>query len=61
MDRLLTHMDQHVMIQNPKQLNFCKKKLEFVGLWLSDVGVRPSDETLRAIRDFSRPTDITLH
>ncbi len=30
-----------------------------MGFWLSKDGIKPTDETLQAIREFPRPTDIT--
>ncbi len=49
----------HGIIQNPKKIVWGRAELEFVGFWLTRDGIRPTDETCQAIRDFPRPTDIT--
>merc|ERR1712082_427555 len=49
----------HGIIQNPKKFVWGRSELEFVGFWLTKDGIRPTDETCQAIRDFPRPTDIT--
>ena len=33
--------------------------MEFVGFWVGEDGVRPTEETLQAIKDFPRQVDIT--
>ena len=35
------------------------RELEFVCFWVAEDGVRPTTETLKAITEFPRPTDIT--
>ena len=57
--QFLTHTNAHGVVQNPKKFNWGKQELEYVGFQLLKDGVRPSDETLSAISDFPRPTDIT--
>ena len=42
----------HGIIQNPDKFVWGQRELEFVG-------VRPTEETLAAIKEFPRPTDIT--
>ena len=47
------------VVQNAKKFKWGRRELEYVGFWLMRDGVRPSDETLGAIENFPRPTDIT--
>ena len=47
------------VVQNAKKFKWGRRELEYVGFWLMRDGVRPSDETLAAIENFPRPTDIT--
>ena len=42
-----------------KKFQFCSKKVEFLGFDLDEEGVKPSEEFLKAIRDFPAPRDIT--
>ena len=49
----------HGTIQNPDKFVWGREELEFVGFWLTKDGVRPTDDTLRAIKEFPRPADIT--
>ena len=49
----------HGIIQTPAKFQFCQKELEFVGFWLGSSSVQPSEETLEAIKNFPRPTNIT--
>ena len=49
----------HGIIQNLKKFCWGRRELEFVGFWLKSDGVKPTGETLKAITDFPRPTDIT--
>ena len=53
------HTSLHGIIQNPKKFVWGKKELEFVGFWLKTDAVKPTDETLSAITNFLRPSDIT--
>ena len=47
------------VIQNLDKFVWGVRELEFVGFWLSEDGVRPTPETLAAIKYLPRPTDIT--
>ena len=49
----------HGIIQNPEKFCWGRRELEFVGFWLTEDGIRPTDETCQAIREFPWPTDIT--
>ena len=55
----LTHTARHGIIQNTKKFKWGRWELEYMGFWLKEDRVRPSDDTLAAIRDFPWPTDIT--
>ena len=55
----LTVTGSHGIVQNAKKFKWGRRELENVGFWVMEDGVRPSDETLTAIREFPRPTDIT--
>jgi hypothetical protein len=46
-------------IMNLKKFIFCQCELEYVGFWLKEDGIRPTEDMLKAIRDFPRPTDIS--
>ena len=54
----LTVTGDHGIVQNAKKFKWGWRELEYVDFWVMEDSVRPSDETLRAIRDFPRPTDI---
>ena len=49
----------HGIIQTPAKFQFCQKELEFVGFWFGSSSVQPSEETLEAIKNFPKPTNIT--
>ena len=55
----LTHTNKHGVIQNPSKFVWGQTELEYVGFWLKTDGVRPTQETLAAITNFPRPSDIT--
>ena len=55
----LTHTAQHGVVQNAKKFVWGKRDIEYVGFLVTSDGVRPSDETMSAISNFPRPTDIT--
>ena len=55
----LTLVGSHGIIQNPKKFVWGREEIEFVGFWLTADGMRPTDETLKAIEEFPRPTDIS--
>ena len=55
----LTLTGNHGIIQSPGKFNFCQRELEFVGFWLGVDSIRPSDQTLEAITEFPRPSNIT--
>ena len=58
-NNFLYHTSLHGVIQNPSKFIWGRTELEYVGFWLKTDGIRPTDETLRAIQDFPRPSDIT--
>ena len=45
----------HGIILNREKFQFCQKEVEYVGFKITEHGVKPSEETLRAIRDFPKP------
>ena len=49
----------HGIIQNPDKFQWGVKEMEFVGFWVSVDGVKSTEETLKVIMGFPRPTDIT--
>ena len=55
----MSHTGQHGIVQNPKKFVWGRQELEYIGFWILEDGVRPNDDTLAAIQDFPRPTDIT--
>ena len=55
----LTHTSQHGVVQNGKKFTSGHREIEYVGFLPTQDGVRPSDDTLSAITNFPRPTDIT--
>merc|ERR1711864_59780 len=50
---------RHGIIQNPGKFVWGRRELEFVGFWLTADGIKPTEDTCKAIWDFPRPTDIT--
>ena len=55
----LYHTNSHGVTQNPAKFAWGRREIEYLGFWLTEVGIKPSEETLQAITDFPRPTDIT--
>jgi hypothetical protein len=55
----LYHTSSAGVIQNPKKFVWGQRELEYVGFWIKENGVKPTDETLSAISQFPRPTDLT--
>ena len=55
----LSHTGSHGIIQNPAKFVWGVEEIEYVGFWIKKDGVRPTEETLNAITNFPRPTDIT--
>ena len=55
----LSTTGRYGVVQNPDKFVWGREELEFVGFWVKKDGVQPTDETLRAISEFPRPTDIT--
>ena len=55
----LTMTGNHGIIQNPDKFVWGVRELEFVGFWVAEDGVKPTAETLQAISEFPRPSDIT--
>ena len=49
----------HGIILKTKKFQFCKKEVKFVGFMITEHGVKPSEETLRAIKDFPKPKNIS--
>ena len=57
--KYLTLTGKHGIILSPSKFGFCQKELEFVGFWLGEDSIKPSPDTLKAITEFLRPTNIT--
>ena len=55
----LSYTRTHGVIQNPKKFVWGAPELEYVGFWIEQDGVRPTQHTLQAISNFPRLTDIT--
>ena len=47
------------VIQNPEKFVWGRRELEFVGFWVKEEGVCPTQEMTEAIKNFPRPSDIT--
>ena len=55
----LTLTANHGVILNPYEIQFYRGELEYVGLFMIETGVKPSDEMLKSIRNFPRPTNLS--
>lgn len=44
---------------NKEKFQFCQNTVSFAGLTVTSDGIKPSDKTLQAIKDFPTPTDLT--
>ena len=55
----LHYTNLHGVIQNPLKFVWGRRVIEYLGFMITEDGVQPTEDTLRAIRDFPRPTDIT--
>ena len=40
----LTLTANHGVIQNPDKIQLCRRELEYVGIFMTETGVKPSDE-----------------
>ena len=49
----LTHTGCHGIMQNPKKIIWAKIVIEYLGFWISEDRVQPSNDTLASIRDLS--------
>ena len=49
----------HGVIQNPDKFHWGKREIEYLGFWVTENGLRPTQDMLKAIQDFPRPVDIT--
>ena len=47
------------IVFSAKKFQFCSKEVEFLGFKVDKEGVKPSEDFLKAIRDFPTPRDIT--
>ena len=47
------------IVINASKFKFCQKEVTFAGFNVTDSGIKPSDSTLKAIRDFPTPRSIT--
>ena len=47
------------IILNKEKFQFCQKEVEYVGFKITEEGVKPSDETLKAIAEFPKPKNIS--
>ena len=52
-------LGSHGIILNKEKFQFCQKEVDYVGFRITENGVKPSEETLRAIKEFPRPTNIS--
>ena len=55
----LFHTNSFGVIQNPDKFVWGRRELEFLGFWIKTDGIQPTQDTLKAISEFPRPTDIT--
>ncbi len=49
----------HGIVLNPSKFKFCRKDITFAGFRITPTGLKPSDSTLKAIRDFPTPKSTT--
>ena len=55
----LTLTANHGVIQNPEKIQVCRRELEYVGLFVTDTGEKPSDQILWSITNISCPTNLS--
>ena len=55
----LYHTNSFGIIRNPVKFVWGRQELEYLGFWIKDDGIKPTKETLAAIKNFPRPSDIT--
>ena len=55
----LFHTNSFGIIQNPAKFTWGKRELEFLGFWIKEDGIRPTQDTIDAIKEFPRPSDVT--
>ena len=49
----------HGIILNKEKFQFCEKEVDYVGFRITENGIKPSEETLKAVREFPRPKNIS--
>ena len=49
----------HGIVLNPSKFQFCQKEVTFAGFRVTPNGMRPSDATIRAIKEFPTPKSTT--
>ena len=55
----LTHTNSFGIIQNPAKFKWGRRELEFLGFWIKEDGIKPMQDTIDAVKEFPRPSDIT--
>ena len=55
----LTHCAKAGFLFSKGKFQFCQKTIDFLGFTVDKDGVKPSDDFIKAIRDFPTPRDIT--
>ena len=55
----LFHTNSFGIIQNLAKFTWGRRELEFLGFWMKEDGIKPTQDTIDAIDKFPRPSDIT--
>ena len=55
----LTRCSEAGILFTEEKFQFCSKEIDFLGFRIDREGVKPSEEFIRAIREFPKPTNIT--
>lgn len=55
----LSTCEAHGIVLNASKFQFCEKELTFAGFTITPTSIKPSDSTLKAIREFPIPQNIT--
>ena len=55
----LTLCANNGIVLNARKFKFCRDTVDFAGMSITPTGPAPSENILKAIRDFPKPTDIT--
>ena len=55
---VLGELAKHVLTVKPSKVHFCKKEVEFLGVIVSENGIRPNPQRINAIKEIPPPKNV---